>query len=391
MNQDNKNKNQNKKPDEFSKKIKEVAKELKLLLSDLVTNRELTQEEKKRRAFIIENYLQGTGGTIIAISCKDGILLFGVNPQGKQSILRVFHRISLLALGKSGDYKDIHLKGLISVLGRWLNRSSADIDVKEITEKIAQLIEKNFNHFKSKRETGPYKANFIICELGFDADEDFISIIDFLGNKSIAKRTDKCNYAIVETPSIIFVPVKTKTAKSAENKDSGKTEFKFEDSVEIKPRLVYLVSDILELLTQVVYSGDEIWTIREAALFVGLILFLFNNREDNFEMDYLDRNMLKKTNLGNRRFHHIWNSITSPDPYCHSDAYQNWKKFTASLRKQLRKGRYRSEFKILFELLDILYEKKVNDKKKKELLEKMAKQDIKKILVSTLKGMTNKK
>jgi len=74
-----------------------------------------------------------------------------------------------LALGKSGDYKDIHLKGLISVLGRWLNRSSADIDVKEITEKIAQLIEKNFNHFKSKRETGPYKANFIICELGFDA------------------------------------------------------------------------------------------------------------------------------------------------------------------------------------------------------------------------------
>jgi len=81
MNQDNKNKNQNKKPDEFSKKIKEVAKELKLLLSDLVTNRELTQEEKKRRAFIIENYLQRTGGTIIAISCKDGILLLGANPQ----------------------------------------------------------------------------------------------------------------------------------------------------------------------------------------------------------------------------------------------------------------------------------------------------------------------
>lgn len=397
MNQNNKTGQDNKqakKQEDFSKKLKEITKELKLLLADLLINREITEEERNKKGLIIESYLQMTGGTIIAISCKDGILLFGVNPEGKRNIFRIFHRIGLLAIGKTSDYEDIHLRGLISVLSRWLNRSRADIDTREITDEIAQLIEENFNYFKSERKTGSYKANFIISKLGFDIDDDFISAIDFEGTKSSDKGTVKCNYAIIEMPLVMMVPVKEREFKKpADDKKDGKTGLEFKEKTELRPKFLYPISEVLELLANIIYSQDDIWTIREVAFFIGSIVFFFNDLNKGFvEAEYLDRNMLKKTELGDRRFHHIWNSITTPNPYKKSDPYQNWKKFTAPVRKEIKKGeKYPSGLQLLSELLDVLYGKKVKNEKEKELLEKIGKQGVTELLINTLKRMKNKK
>jgi len=76
--------------------------------------------------------------------------------------------------------------------------SKGDISAKEIAKHIIHEIKRNFNYKKSKREEGPYKANFIIAELGFDIEEEventlgfhFVVGVDYFLTRNIALNAD---------------------------------------------------------------------------------------------------------------------------------------------------------------------------------------------------------
>lgn len=334
-------------------------------MNNLLTNRELTEQEKEKRRENINSYLLKHSGVIIAISCKDGILLAGSNSQENQSIFPVFHRIGLLGIGRLRDCKDMHKYALRLALGKELAFSKADIDTQEITEGISEELEKSFSYLRSVR--GLYQANFITAELGFERKNDYLGLALFDGRSKLQKITKGINYRIYEIPQlketkIITLSDPAKSQKNSKAKKNSKTANYKKKNPNEKQKVTRIIRKIYHLpatkhfrnLINSINSSNKPWSVKEAAFFVGILLSFLNSHEGKLEMAYLDRNKLEKTNLGERRFYSIWRKVTSPNPYKPSDSWEDWEKFVAPVRRGIKKGKIYSEFKEFVELLDIL-------------------------------------
>lgn len=347
-------------------------------LFNLLGSRELDPREREKIAAGIEKYLLEKGGIVITASCQDGILLVGVNPDCEQNIFQAFYRIALLGVGKFKDYKEIHNEILISAFRTGLRPSKADVDVNEIIKKIAEELEERLN-FKTRRP--PYKTNLIVVELGFEIEEDVIEIINFEGIMTKVKYA-----ATVETPMVlatfekVIKPVKDE--KGGVKKDK-KGKIQFEKALEMKPVLKYPVGDALGNLVKKVCTDDYVWTIKEAALFIGLIIRSLGPRGGKFQMGYLDRGMLRKTKTEKRRFHHILSWVTNPKSYKPLESWRDWKKFVAPVKKSIERGEIYPELKDLVELLDIFESKKIS-KKERKIIEKIEKGETSQLIESIL-------
>lgn len=364
--------------------------------------RELSKEERKQRGFEIEDYLLSKGGVIVAISCKDGILLTGASPGDDPTIFDVFDRIGLLGIGSIRDCEAIHSLATGRAYGTMLMPSKADIDSRNIAKQISNEIDERFRYTGSQR--GPYKANFVIAELGFDREEDFIELINYFGGNEILSVPRRKFWKIYEVPTVFkflvpeeqseetwnfiqanpniepeevknFVQANRKAEKK--NDKEGKSKGKM---YEFKLYRVPMV-DAFDCLFNGLYSDGNIPTVQEAALFVGLLIRLFNERGGRLEVIYLDRNMLKKTKTEGRRFHYILNRITNSDPRKPSDSWQAWRKFVAPAYTKVKRGELYPEQKFIIDIFEDL-EKKGFDKK--DELKKMKKQELAKLVVDLL-------
>ncbi len=362
-------------------------------LANLLINRELTYEERKKRLKEIENFMIEKGGIIIALSCQDGILLVGSSPNEDQTIFPVFHRISLLGVGRPKDCRDVHELALRLALGTELAFSKADISVEAIAHNLIQEIEKAFNYIQSPR--GLYKANFIIAELGFEMEEDYMGLVLFSGGNKLTGVSCGDEWKIYESPlvidTILLEPDETqkgdnesneskqgngKKKKQEKETDESKNENDQPKKIKAKIKRHYSVPvyESLKGLADSIYSQDKIWSVREAAFFAGIALSFFDARQGELEMVYLDRNMLRKTKSGGRRFHDIWRRITNPNPYYASDPWEDWKKFVAPISRRVKKREIYPDFKEVIELLEIL--EKGNAKgiseKEQEIIQKIS-------------------
>lgn len=379
-------------------------------LNSLFSNRELNFFEREERSQEIVFYLANQGGLILAISCKDGILLTGISPANEKTVFQVFHRIGLLGAGKDSDCEAIHKIAQALALGTSLRFSKADIKAQDIAKRIAQELDQSFSYLHGRRgfsqpdpsnpiwpKVGPYKANFIIAELGFDAKEDFLDLISFYGDRSHAREISRSLWAVIELPRIVEnityvnVPI-ISVKKPVENKDSEikNGDNKEKDKIETQkvpirmPEVDYNYHPVMDGLCPIIvkfYSHDRIWTIEEAALLVGLAIRILDERDGYLEMAYLDRAMLQKSKTEERQFHHIWKWITNPREI--SYAWQDWRKFVASAYNKLKKGELYPELKFLIEIYEGL--KKIGFDKKDEL-KKMKKQELAKLIVHLLEN-----
>lgn len=351
---------------------------------NLFINRELTDKELKERYKEVGNYMVKKGGIIIAISCHDGILLVGSSPDYEPIIFPVFNRIGLLGIGRTKDCQDIHRLSLRSALTTELDFSKNDVDIEEITDGITQEIDKALNYTKSPR--GLYKANFIIADLGLEIKDDYIDIILFyggnrLGQESILWGDVSCKngWSIIETSivkekRISFSEKTNKSDNQKKNKIKQQTVNKNKGDHPKKAKGIIkryyrtFVYNYLKNLIDPIYSNGKAWSIKEAAFFIGVSLLFLDERCGGLEMVYLDRDMFRRGN-----FYNIWQKITNPNPYSPSTPWEDWKKFTASIRKKIKNGEIYSEFKELVELLDMVFKKGLKevdlDEEKKETIE----------------------
>ncbi len=377
--------------------------------------KELNKKEQGLRDRQIKDYLSSKGGIIIAISCKNGILLFGVSPDGDPTFFDVFDRIGLLGIGNTRDCKVIHSLATGKAYSTMLTTSKADIDSREIAEQISNELDERFRYEGGQR--GPYKANFIIAELGLDAGEDFIELIDFSGGNEALNVPKGKLWKIYEVPTVFrvlapkeqleeiysfllanpeaepeevknFIQANRKAKKKDDKKGKGKENENKEDEEKMYVLELFQVhtTDALNSLFNSLYSKGNIPTVQEAALFIGLLVRLFDERGGRLGMVYLDRNMLKKTKTERRRFHYILNRITSFDSRKPSDSWQDWEKLTAPVYRKVKKGELYPEHKDLIEAYEVFQKKKFNSKEK-ELFEKIQKKEMFKLL----KGFLGKK
>ncbi len=357
-------------------------------LSDMLLNKELTPDEKDKRAVSISNYLLGIGGVITAVSCQDGILLAGVNPDDKKTIFKVFHRIGLLGMGKIGSVKSIHKEALPLAVSMGLMLSKSDIKVQDITSEIAAKIEKNFNYLKSKE--GPYKANFIIAELGFEIEKDILNFVDFTGEEISKRKLPDSGYPICinEIPMfedfdmLIELPVLDENGNIKKGKDE-KPEIENKKVVKGRNFRWPITKGLSSIINSISPGDDDVLSVKEAALFVGAAFRLLDERGGRLEMAYLDREMLKKSKTEKRRFHHIWQWITNPDPDKNLDPWNDWEKFVAPVYKKVKKGELYPKQKSLIDLYEIFGKNKF-DPKEKELIEKIQKEEMLKLMKDLL-------
>jgi hypothetical protein len=349
----------------------EMTNDLEKEFGQLFSNRELNDAECAKRAEEIENYLINHGGIIMAASCQEGILLVSANPQDEKGIFQVYHRIALLGRGRAKDCHEIHRLALSSASITGITLSKADINVKDIVKGISEELDSNFSYFRSRR--GPYKADFMVLELGFSPEEDSFNLINFFGGLSFKEQSSQSHLGIIETP--IVHRVITTQKRPIKNQEG---QFEKDEKGQIKTQDVpCLVARFSRPVTFGLFAsiGDRaesrgiITSIRELALFVGLMFRLLDERMGSLEMVYLDREMLKKTKSEERRFHHIWQRITNPNPNKPTDSWQDWKRFVAPAYKKAKEGKISSKLKILIDFYEI-FEKEL-DPNQGDLLKKM--------------------
>ncbi len=373
-------------------------KKSKDLLSKIFSefNQELSSKDREKRTQNINFYLANYGGVIIAMSCRDGILLSGINPNYEKTIFQVFHRIGLLGIGKESDCEEIHTLSEALAFNTSLKLSKADIKARDIIKEIAKKLDKNFSYSGSGE--GSYKANFIIAELGFKPEEDFIDFVSFCGERSLKNKSNKNFGEISELPELISriiskddleksiaekTDISKKNKKVKENTADVEAKEKEEMVLELKISEEYPITKGLNFLINKFYSQGIIFNIKEAALFVGLLSRLLNNRGGELEMAYLDRDMLKKTKTEERRFHHIWQRITNPNPYKPSDPWKDWKKFVASTYKKVKIGELYPGQEILIDLYEILEQTEFS-RKEMELLKKVEREELARLMKGVL-------
>jgi len=355
-------------------------------LQSLLRSREFSEADKEARARDIEEYLLARQGTIISISCKDGILMAGTNPDKEQSIFQVFHRIGLLAVGKRGDCKKIHHLALSAALGKGLEISKADIDIHEIIDNIAVEMGGNF-HFDTPR--GPYKARFIIVDLGFNLENDVIGSIAFDGSKNIAVMPCRYLSSIIERPMPKQSMIKKLVAVLGEDKKFKKDEkgqILYEEKLVPRIRFEYPIGDALEKIFPLAMTEQNFWSVKEAAFLVGLLIRLLDTNIGKFQMVYLDREMLNKTELGERRFYHIWKMITGPNPYKYSDPWDDWKNFVSDIYQKVKEGTMYPQYKTLVDAFEILEGVNIPEETK-QLLEKFGDDYLRNTVIDVLKNM----
>lgn len=364
-------------------------------LGNLFLNRELDPIERQQRTQEILFYLAKQGGLITAISCKDGILLTGLNPTDEKTVFQVFHRIGLLGVGKSSDCEAIHKFAQGITLRASLKWRKADIRVQDISKKIAHELDEGFSYSNSQRgldisnpgwsKTGPYKADFIIAELGFDKEEDFIDLITFQGERSYKRKITGGLWAISESPRIVeFIINEEIPLENKNDEKGGKVK---------SQKIPILVAEIDEEyhpvmdgfcpLIRKLYFQEGVWTVKEAALFVGLAIRILDERGGRLEMAYLDRTMLQTSKTQERQFPHIWKWITNPNSYESLDPWQDWRKFVVPVYTKVKRGQLYPEQKFLIEIYEDL--KKIGFDKKDEL-KKMKKQGLAKLIVHLLEN-----
>lgn len=366
-------------------------------LSNLFTNRPLNLIEREKRSGAIIFDLASLGGVILAISCKDGILLAGINPTNEKTIFQVFHRIGLLGIGKDSDCEDIHGLARSLAFGTGLAMSKGDISANDISKKIAQEVDNAFSYLSwhrepSKLNMGPYKANFIITEVGFDPEEDFIDFITFYGERSYKRQVGRGLWAMSELPRLVegviyqdvLVQEPAKDKKDKTKKNGEKDEVKIKqiplNIVKVDPEYHPIIDGLGSVIDEF-YSQDNIWTIKEAALFAGLTFYILDERGGQLEMAYLDREMLKKTKTEERRFHHIWKWITNPNPYKLPDSWQAWRRFVAPVYNKVKRGELYPEQKFIIDIFEDLKKKGFD---KRDELKKMKKQELAKLIADLL-------
>lgn len=354
-------------------------------LDKLLFNRELTSAEKDERAALISGYLIARKGVIIATSCRDGILLVGVNSDEEKTIFQVFHRIGLLGVGKIGDVENIHKNALVLAFVTGLQLSKSDIKLQDIASKIAGKIENNFSYLRS--EEGFYRANLVIAELGFKIEEDVIYFIDYLGNKSLSRKVPGSGYplAVHEVPSVdkynrVIKKLVLDKKGNMQKDEGGKPKIKEELGAEYIFRWP-VTEGLSSVISSVTPDDEDILDIKEAALFIGLVIRLLNEGGGRLEMAYLDRTMLQKSKTEERRFHHIWNWITNPNSYESIDPWQEWRKFVAPVYTKVKRGQLYPEQKFLIELYEDLKKKGFD---KRDELRKMKKQELAKLIIHLL-------
>lgn len=355
-------------------------------LKSLFESRELSEDDKKVRALDVEEYLLQRQGTIISISCKDGILMVGTNPNEEQSIFQVFHRIGLLVTGKIEDCKKIHRLALTAALGKGLEISKADIDVYEIIENISAEIGRNFN-FDTPR--GPYKAQFMIVDLGFKPEKDVISSITFNGSKRTTAMPFRYLWSIIERPTPKQSTIKKLVAVLGEDRKPKKDKegkILYEEKFVPIIRFKYPIGDAMEKMFLLTIAEQNFWSVKEAAFLLGLLIRLLDTNIGKFQMIYLDREMLNKTELGERRFHHIWKQIIGPNPYKYSDPWEDWKNFVSDIYQKVKEGTMYPQYKMLLDTFEILEGINISEETKK-LLEKFGDDYLRNTVIDVLKNM----
>lgn len=357
----------------------EIEKDFDQLFSNF-SNRELSDSERDKRIEEIRNYLINHGGIVIAAPCQDGILLVSANPRGEKNIFQVYHRIALLGRGRARDCNNIHKMALLLAYGTGISLSKADISVENIVKAISEELDKHFNYLHPqylRDGRGFYKADFMVAELGFSPKEDFLNMIYADGEIEFKEKFRLC-LGILETPVVHGETIIKK--KPIRNKDGN---FEKDEKGIIKtqdvPCLVQTfsrpVSDgLFALIDELSDAKGFIKSVKEVALFVGVILRLLDERGGRLEMAYLDREMLNKAKSEERRFHHIWQRITVPDPYKPSDPWQDWKKFVAPVYKEAKAGKMSQKLKLLIDFYEII--EKESGPSMKSLLRRMELQKI---------------
>jgi len=350
--------------------------ELEKEFGQLFFNRELNDVEREKRIVEIESYLIGQGGLIMAASCPEGILLVGANSQDEKSIFQVYHRIALLGRGRAKDCNEIHRLALSVAYGTGIALSKADISVADIVKAISEELDSNFSYLRGRR--GPYKADFMVLELGFSPEEDFLSMLTFCGESSFKEQLRRSRLGIIEVPVIHGVlTTKKQLIKDKEGKvvKDEKGQIKTQDVPCLVKKFSRPVSaGIFALLDDIAAGGGLVESIREIALFAGLMIHLLDERGGNLEMAYLDREMLKKTKSEERRFHHIWQIVTNPNPNKPTNPWQDWKKFVAPAYKKAKEGKISPKLKILIDFYEIV--EKELDSNQRNLFKEMELQKI---------------
>ena len=303
--------------------------------------RELSEEEKEIRRVEIKAYIYQRNEVIIAVSCKEGILLVSFNPQFKKNIFPVYYWIALMGVGNENHIKELQEKAVFLAFRKELQTSMEDVVVDEVVHELALGMERAF----VRKEKSPYKSTLILVQLGTEHQKDIIKLIEYDGSVMEPGLTERFILGISEPP----IDISSESFASLKNL---KELNNFKENQEVL--LQFPIGFVLEkILFDYVKPDDWTFGIREAALWIGLLIFILKEGEDRLNMVFLDRTKLKK-----KKFYDVWRNIVPSDIDKENKGvlnnWKDWKNFVDPLYKKIKKENTYPELTPLIEIYELL-------------------------------------
>lgn len=117
---------------------------------------------------------------IIAISLKEGVLIFAVNPNLKVNKIYPLHdRIACVISGHRPDFKKIYTPLRITIQDWADYYSEGDIVLKKLAEELASFIK---DRYENPGVPTPYIINMALIEVAPAQKDDILIQVDFKGN-----------------------------------------------------------------------------------------------------------------------------------------------------------------------------------------------------------------
>lgn len=120
---------------------------------------------------------------IIAISLKEGILIFTANPNLKfDKIYEVYDRIVCAISGYRPDFMELY-RPLVFAAENWAeNYSEGDVALKDLAEGLARFLKQKY---ENSAVPTPYIVNMALVEIAPNQKDDILIRIDFRGSLKI--------------------------------------------------------------------------------------------------------------------------------------------------------------------------------------------------------------
>lgn len=128
-----------------------------------------------RREYI-ESQL-GHGSPIVALSCRDGILLLTIG-RTRQKLFEIYDRIAMGAVGHPGDIERLRMAAIELASTEGFARAAADVSLRRLAHySLSPVLKTAFEQIYG----APYLARMLFAEIGKKPENDLFLRVDYDG------------------------------------------------------------------------------------------------------------------------------------------------------------------------------------------------------------------